>query len=83
MRKLSFSMIVLGLVGLWTSRKRSTDKISIGEKEIDRVPLSADPISLEEVKEIEKGQQVTYYDTENSPFAKEGVKVLPRGIDSF
>lgn len=49
---------------------------------VERVPLSNDPISLEDVGEQDK-EGVQFYDTENSQAARGAKKGVPEGIDSF
>lgn len=49
---------------------------------VERVPLSNDAISLEDVGEQDK-EGVQFYDTENSQAARGANKGVPEGIDSF
>lgn len=54
------------------------------EEEIDKIPLSPNPIDLDQAKSLDQGGDgITYYDTENSELARGAPKATPKGIDSF
>jgi hypothetical protein len=58
-------------------------EISSAEPEIERVPLSADPIDLDAAMEMDRESQVEFGDTDNSSPANGAPKVIPKGIDRF
>jgi hypothetical protein len=68
---------------LFSAFARSQLKTPVKKKKealIERVPLSSNPIRVED---IEPREEVSYYTTENSEFAREAPKTTARGIDKF
>lgn len=67
--------------------KKFLDKFKADEKaspqNIEKVPLSADAIDLDTLEEQDRGNQVAFYDTENSTVSKGAPKAVPIGLDSF
>lgn len=66
------------------SRAQERDRKRKGfvDESIERVPLSGDVKTLEDIEEGDR-EGVKFYDTENSTFARGAEKVIPKGIDSF
>lgn len=71
--------VISYLEGSKTTRKTTP----ASTEEIERVPLSADFIDLDTLEDMDRGSSVQFYETENSPLARDASRGVAKGIDKF